>query len=118
MNHMLKIRKHQFVAFIGLGFFYTFIYRRFLHPKSIMNSVLYHNAMKFANQSAVVGKELGKFEMMNCNGKTWPLLSTCNFDMVMFGSKAKGKIRVNAEYSKQINQWKIMKMDLITKENR
>lgn len=47
MNKMMKIRKYQFLGFTGIGFFYFFIYRKFLHPKSVMNSVLYHNALKY-----------------------------------------------------------------------
>ena len=54
MNHMLKIRKWQFIGFTVLGVFYMLVYRRFLHPKSITNSVLYHNALKFVNASSQV----------------------------------------------------------------
>jgi hypothetical protein len=45
----MRIRKYQFMGFAVLGFFYFFIYRKFLHPKSIMGGVLYHDAIKMIN---------------------------------------------------------------------
>jgi len=78
MNKMMKIRKYQFLGFTGIGFFYFFIYRKFLHPKSVMNSVLYHNALKYIKINSVVKKELGgQVQMMTCNGKTYPLFTKC-----------------------------------------
>ena len=46
MGRMMKIRKYQFLAFSAAGAFYFIVYRQFLHPKSILNSVLYHNTLK------------------------------------------------------------------------
>lgn len=43
--------------------------------------------------------------MMNCNGKTWPVMSTANFDMTVFGDKAKARIDVAARYENK--DWKI-----------
>jgi hypothetical protein len=56
--------------------------------------------------------------MMTCNGKTYPLFTTCNFDLVLFGSSAKGKVNVKAEFNKDDNQWSINQMHLITKEGK
>lgn len=56
--------------------------------------------------------------MMTCNGKTYPLFTSCNFDLVLFGNQAKGKVNVKAEYSKEDNQWNINKMQLITKDGK
>lgn len=51
-----------------------------------------------------IQKTLGsELIMMNCNGKIYPLLNGCNFDIVLFGSEGKGKVNVKAEYSKNEN---------------
>ena len=52
--------------------------------------------------------------MMNCNGKTYPLLSNCKFDMIIFGNKSKGKIIVNAVYGKDKSAWDIKSMAIQT----
>lgn len=54
MNRLIKIRKWQFLGFTMAGCFYMLVYRRFLHPKSIMNSVLYHNALSVATKNLTV----------------------------------------------------------------
>ena len=46
MNQMIQTRKYQMVGFSLIGFFYFFIYRIYLNPKPIYNSVLYHNSLK------------------------------------------------------------------------
>ena len=55
---------------------------------------------------------------MTCNGKTYPLLTKANFDMVIFGNQQKGKIKVVADFKKEKNQWMINSMDLVTNEGR
>lgn len=86
MSAILKVRNWQFISFSVIGLFYMLIYRRFLHPKSIMNSVLYHNALDLVNMNPMIQKTLGsKLTMMHCNGKIYPLLSNVSFDLVMFG---------------------------------
>lgn len=57
-QRQLKIRKYQFLAFAGLGMFYM-VYRQFLHPKSIMNSVLYNNAIKYIESNKTVADTIG-----------------------------------------------------------
>ena len=54
-----RIRKYQFFTFAGLGLFYMVIYRQFLHPKSIMNSVLYNNAVKYIENNPTVAATVG-----------------------------------------------------------
>ena len=118
MGRMIKIRKWQFLGFSMLGIFYMLVYRKFLHPKSIMNSVLYHNALKYVQVNPTIKESLGSsMHMMNCNGKIYPLFNTCKFDIIVFGSKSKGKINVNAEYLKSDNQWRITNMSLQTRDN-
>jgi hypothetical protein len=86
MGKMISTRKYQFLILMGFGFFYFFIYRKFLHPKSVMNSVLYHNALKYVKINKTVQKELGThLQMMTCNGKTYPLFNSCQFDLILFG---------------------------------
>ena len=48
---MTKIRYYQFGGIVGAAFFYLFVYRRFLHPKSITNSVVYNQVVNFAKAS-------------------------------------------------------------------
>lgn len=55
----LRIRKYQFFTFAGLGLFYMVIYRQFLHPKSIMNSVVYNNAIKYIESNKIVADAVG-----------------------------------------------------------
>ncbi len=56
MHKNFSIRKYQFVAIAGAGFFYFFIYRTHIAPKAIYNSVLYHNTLKVIN----VNKDIEK----------------------------------------------------------
>jgi len=39
---LVKFRTYQFGSIAVLLFGYLFVYRRFLHPKSVANSVLYN----------------------------------------------------------------------------
>ena len=55
---------------------------------------------------------------MNCNGKTYPLLNSCNFNVIVFGNQAKGRIDVKAEYERGINAWKINHMNLVTLDKK
>ena len=48
---MTKISYYQFGGIVGAAFFYLFVYRRFLHPKSITNSVVYNQVVNFAKAS-------------------------------------------------------------------
>ena len=103
---MIKIRKYQLFGFSGLGLFYFFVYRKYLHPKSIMNSVVYHNALKFIDHSAQVKQSLGTNLMtMTCNGKTYPMVNSCNFDLYVFGNKDKAKFNVKANYDRESSQY-------------
>ena len=43
--------------------------------------------------------------MMNCNGKTYPMKSTANFDMTVFGDKSKARIDVAAKLENK--EWKV-----------
>jgi hypothetical protein len=119
MGQMLKIRKYQFICLTMAGVFYMMVYRKYLHPKSIMNSVLYHNSLKYVKGNSTIAAALGdNIHMMNCNGKAYPLLSNCKFDLIVFGSKAKGKVHVEAEYSKDINQYEIKLVKLQTENEK
>ena len=77
-----------------------------------MNTVLYHNSMKYINNSRVVRDLLGTdLYLMNCNGKTYPYANRAKFDLIVFGSKAKGKIMVEAiPTGKAKDSWDIKKM--------
>lgn len=84
---MFQMRKYQFVGFTALGFFYFFVYRMYLNPSPIYNSVLYHNSVKLIKNNPVVTKTLGNhLQIMNCNGKTYPVLQNCQFNLIIFGN--------------------------------
>lgn len=112
---MVKIRYYQFGFILFAGFFYLFVYRRFLQPKSIQNSVVYHQVVNFAKENPKCIRKLGSdFQIMSCNGKVYPLSSDLKFDLVAFGSNAKGKLIVNAGYNSKDSIWRINSLDLKT----
>ncbi len=37
---------------------------------------------------------------MNCNGKMYPLKNDINFDLLIYGTEQKGKVRVKSEFNK------------------
>ena len=51
--------------------------------------------------------------MMNCNGKTYPIFSTVNFDMTVFGDKDKARIDIAARYENK--DWKITEIAMKSK---
>lgn len=57
-------------------------------------------------------------QVMNCNGKVWPLKNDVNFDLVVFGSQQKGKFHVRTEYDKKSHQWTIHGIELMTRNER
>eukprot|EP00347_Sterkiella_histriomuscorum_P020837 403336275 len=116
ISQMNKIRTYQFVGMAGAGFIYVFVYRRFFSGKSVMNSVIYHQSMNYIKASKRVQNILGEqMQVMNCNGKIWPLKNDVNFDLIIFGSNQKGKVRVATHFDKQLQQWKINEIEVITK---
>ena len=44
---------------------------------------------------------------MSCNGKMYPISSDLKFDIVAFGSKAKGKFMINALYNQKTATWQL-----------
>jgi hypothetical protein len=55
---------------------------------------------------------------MNCNGKIWPLKNNVDFDLIVFGSSEKGKVRVSSQYKKDDQKWIINEIEVITKNQR
>ena len=53
---------------------------------------------------------------MNCNGKAYPWWNTCNFDLILFGTKEKAKVNVVAERTRKEKNWNISKMEIVTKD--
>lgn len=110
---MVEIRKKQFLGMTVLGVFYLMVYRQYLHPKSIVNSSMYSMTVMKMKESPQILERLGNnLYVLNCNGKYYPLLKSCNFDMVVFGNKEKGKLKVGATLHKNI--WHISSMELVT----
>ena len=50
-SRLVQYRTYQFGAIAFGMFMYLFVYRQFLHPKSIANSAIYNQAVAFINQS-------------------------------------------------------------------
>ena len=101
MSQMNKIRTYQFVIMMGALFGYLFVYRRFFSPKSVLNSTAYHQAVSYVKNSEKIQKVLGKqLQVMNCNGKMYPLKNDINFDLLIYGTEQKGKVRVKSEFNK------------------
>ena len=42
-------------------------------------------------------------QIMDCNGKMWPLSNEVNFDIIVFGSQQRGKVRVSSNFDKMNN---------------
>lgn len=71
--------------------------------------------INFAKENPKCISKLGKdFQIMSCNGKVKPLSSDLNFDLVAYGSNAKGKLVVNAGYNSAVSEWRINSLDLKT----
>ena len=69
----MKVRYYQFGALLLGGFFYMFVYRQFLAPKPVVNSISYNQALKFAENNRTLKKLLGQqYQVMSCNGKIYP----------------------------------------------
>ena len=101
MGKLVKFRTYQFGAIAGLAFFYLFVYRRFLHPKSITNSVIYNQTIGFVKQNQKCSDVLGtNFQIMTCNGRLYPFKSDCNFEIIAYGTNNKGKLQIESQYDK------------------
>mmetsp|Transcript_12639 Transcript_12639/g.9167 ORF Transcript_12639/g.9167 Transcript_12639/m.9167 type:complete len:121 (+) Transcript_12639:743-1105(+) len=114
---MGKIRTYQFGAMAAAAFGYFFLYRRFLHPKSIVNSHIYNHTIKYLKAHYRV-KELmgGHLQVMNCNGKMYPMSNYVDFELFVFGSDQKGKFKVSTTYEKETQVWQIKQILLHLKD--
>ena len=80
---------------LAVAFFYMFVYRRFLAPQPVMNSVSYNQAISFVKQNRRIKQELGpSFQIMNCNGKMYPYKKDVKFDIVLYGTLQHGKVKI------------------------
>ena len=53
--------------------------------------------------------------MMNCNGKMYALNKNVKFDIVLFGTNANGKVKVQSYFDKTENTWLLQNVDLYTR---
>lgn len=53
---------------------------------------------------------------MNCNGKMYPFKNDVNFEVVAYGTNRKGKLIVESRYDKAVQQWKLHRIDLKTRD--
>ena len=51
LGKLVRFRTYQFSGLAVMLFGYLFVYMRFLHPKSITNSVVYNQTVSFAKQN-------------------------------------------------------------------
>ena len=99
MNQMKNVRKYQFFGGMMIVFFYFFIYRPYIHPRTVMNSVMYHKSLRILEANPLVRENVGaKFFMMTCNGKYCPLLTNCQYYMMVQGPKGKARFDVDAKF--------------------
>jgi hypothetical protein len=119
MSRMASTRKWQFLGLGGSLSFYFLVYRKFLHPKKIMHSALYNDSLQYVRANKLVHEAIGpSFQMMTCNGKLLPFKNNCRFDLVLFGTKSKGKVDVCAQYQRDEKKWQIKTMNLVTTEGK
>jgi hypothetical protein len=86
---------------MGCLFAYLFVYRKFFAPKSVLNSLVYHQTIKYIENSDKIKKYLGNhIQVMNCNGKIFPLSPNVTFDLIVFGSNQRGKLNIKSHYDK------------------
>lgn len=101
---------------MGSLFFYLFVYRKFLYPTPVMNSIAYNQAVSFIKNNKSVRNKIGsKFQVMNCNGKMYPYKKDVKFDVILFGTNSHGKVKVTSNFDKVSNTWQMKKVDLVTR---
>lgn len=89
---MHKLRKYQFTGFVVLGGLYFLVYRRFFMSKGVYGGVIYNQALRYIRNNKQANQVLGEgFQVMNCNGKEYPLNKSVKFDIVAFGDSGRGK---------------------------
>ena len=112
------MRYYQFGTMLGALFFYLFVYRRYLYPTPVVHSVSYNQAVAFIKSSKLVKAKIGsRFQIMNCNGMMYPYKRDVNFDIVLFGTQANGKVNVVSYFDKPTNTWHMKKADLVTSKD-
>ena len=115
---MVKFRSYQFMGIAFAMFFYLVIYRKFLHPKSVHNSLVYNQAITFIKESSKIRREIGaEFQIMTCNGKIYPFKNDINFDLVIYGSEQKARVDVRCDFNKADQLWSLAKIGLTTKDS-
>jgi len=56
---LVTFRKYQFGGIVCAMGFYLLFYRKFIHPKTVNNSVVYNQAITYIKQSKIVKANLG-----------------------------------------------------------
>ena len=101
---------------LAAGFFSMFVWRRFLAPQPVMNSVSYNQAIAFIQQNKLIKQELGSsFQIMNCNGKRYPYKNDVKFDIVLYGTLQNGKVKIQSLFDKERSQWMLGQVELRTR---
>lgn len=86
-SKMVKFRTYQLGSMTVIAFLYIFVYRKMFAPKSVMNSAIYHQTINYLKGNDKIHNSLGKhIQVMNCNGKIYPIKNNVEFDLVIFGS--------------------------------
>lgn len=113
MNKMMKYRTRQMLFIAGAFGAYFLLWKR-VAPKPVLNSVVYHQTLKYLNMNQTTKRVLGENPMiMNCKGSIWPLKSDVNFEITVFGEE-KAKFKVDSTLSD--NTWDVKRIDMITED--
>uniref|UniRef100_A0A7S3JE05 Uncharacterized protein n=1 Tax=Euplotes harpa TaxID=151035 RepID=A0A7S3JE05_9SPIT len=113
---MNRMRKYQFMFFAGALMFYLIIWKR-IAPKPVLNSLVYHQAIELIKNPHVTEKVGDFFQVINCKGKIYPLISKVSFEIVVDGNKDQAKFKFNSEYKQKIGIWLIEEMYMLTKSD-
>ena len=58
------------------------------------------------------------FLIMNCNGKVYPIMSECKFDLAVYGTDSKARFIVKAKYNNERKQMGLNGITQLTKDAR
>lgn len=73
--------------------------------------------MRFIRNNNEVKKVLGEgFQIMNCNGKEYPMNSKVQFDIVAFGDNGRGKFQIETVKNSDKSNIRIERIDLFTED--
>lgn len=114
---MTTIRKYQFGIIMFIVLIYLFVWKR-VAPKPVLNSLVYYNAIEIMKKSSVVKRKLGEnFQITNCTGRIYPLMSHVNFEMTALGNVDQAKFKIKSTFKQEDEIWMIEDIAMLTKSD-